>query len=281
MPPYADMLRNGTMAGDWLKPCSRQALCAWRHFSRAVTGTQPGDSEGYTMPRELAAWRGFWARTGGNYTALLERFLLAAAGRHAPGDRTLRLPCYCPAASTHMGFKLFESWLLNSSLPPDVLQRHPWADSHGAAGHGARVLDVLRALGAKVILLQRATPADAFLSLQKSMVSGAWHCPTQSCVAPNTTVPIDATACRQYVSWYAAAAAAAERELARAGLEPAVRLVFEECINDQDACLRRVTDALGVAPLPPQQPQPRRTAEVLRRVIHDYDEALRQCNAPL
>jgi LPS sulfotransferase NodH len=222
----------------------------------------------------------------------------AALRRPASHDEApLRLPCFCTADATHLGFKFFSNWMLPSSLTADELATRPWAhnyhtsatgtvaaadaaaDAPGDALRSTRALDVFASLGATFILVERAQPSAAYVSMHKSKASGAWHCERENCLADNATLAVDAGACRDYVAWHNAGAAALGVQLRRLGVAPSVHVVFEECVNDQAACLRRVTDALGVPPLPDAAQPPRRSVETLRKLIPGYDDFIKRCNA--
>ena len=277
MPPFPEMLADD-FASDWLRPCSRQTLCSWRHFARAVTA--PSELEGYALQSHIRAWRLFWSASGNNMTALFEGFMRATMGhRLEHAGALLQLPCYCPAATKFIAFKFFSNWLLPSPLSDDVLAANPWADNlHGAAG-SARALDVFTALNARFIVIERS-PVAAFFSLQKSLASGEWHCATQSCVLPNSTLEVDAQACSNYAHWHSSASQAMDAQLARSGSVPALRLNFDECMQDQAQCLRKVTDALDLTPLSDLPVHERVEPDVLLRgMVRNYDSIVESCSA--
>jgi hypothetical protein len=290
-PPFPEQARSD-MATDWVRPCTRQALCTWRHFARAVMRPE---HDSYSMRADMEAWRAFYARAGHNATALFERFIRSALRRPLePEEHSLRLPCFCTAGASHLGFKFFSNWMLPSPLSGEELAARPWAhnyhddgagvgavagDAPGAELRSARALDVFASLGATFILVERAHPSAAYVSLHKSQASGAWHCERESCLAPNATLKVDVPGCRDYVAWSKQGTAVLEAQLKRLGVAPHVHIVFEECVNDQAACLRRVTDALGVDPVPAAGQPPRRSVETLRKLIPGYDDFVKRCSA--
>ena len=213
-------------------------------------------------------------------TALFEGFMRATMGhRLEHAGALLQLPCYCPAATKFIAFKFFSNWLLPSPLSDNVLAANPWADNlHGAAG-SARALDVFTALNARFIVIERS-PVAAFFSLQKSLASGEWHCATQSCVLPNSTLEVDAQACSNYAHWHSSASQAMDAQLERSGSVPALRLNFDECMHDQAQCLRKVTDALDLTPLSDLPVHERVEPDVLLRgMVRNYDSIVESCSA--
>ena len=277
MPPFPEMLADD-FASDWLRPCSRQALCSWRHFARAITA--PSELPGYALQGDIRTWRLFWLASGSNMTALFDGFMRATMGhRLEHAGAPLQLPCYCPAATQFIAFKFFSNWLLPSPLTDAVLAANPWADNlHGAAG-SARALDVFTALNAVFIVIERS-PVAAYFSLQKSLASGDWHCTTQSCLQPNTTLEVDAQACFNYAHWHRNASQAMDAQLARSGGAPALRLSFDECMHDQAQCMRMVTDTLGVAPFSDVLVHERVEPDVLLRgMVRNYDSIVESCGA--
>ena len=278
-PPFPEMLADD-FASDWLKPCSRQALCSWRHFARAVTA--PSELPGYALQDDIRTWRSFWLESNSNLTALFDGFMRAAMGQkleHAGAP--LQLPCYCPATTKIIAFKFFSNWLLPSPLSDSALAANPWADNlHGTAG-SVRAIDVFKGLGATFIVIDRS-PVAAFFSLQKSRASGEWHCPTQSCLTLNTTLDVDAQACSNYAHWQQSGSQAMEAQLARSGISPALRLPFDECMHDQAQCLRTVTDTLDLAPLSDVLVHERVEPDVLLRgIVRNYDSVVESCSAAL
>lgn len=239
MPPTRDMART-QLASDWVTPCSRAAMCTWRHVSWLAT-TQHGDVSGYALQGDVAAWRAWWAGAGrGNRTALFHRFLSAALGVEDGAAPRLRLPCACSASASAMGFKFLDLWT-------EETRADPWAAGFETID-GPAALAVFKSMGATFVSWERGAPVDAYLSLQKSVASGQWHCPTPNCLPPNApAVAVDVAACRSYVAWYRAAHRRMEGLLEAAGVAPE-RFVFEDCYADQPACFARLAALLGIAP---------------------------------
>ena len=272
-PPSA-ALAASDLDSDWVHKCSRQALCSWRHFARAVTYAE-GDArvEAYGQARVLGAWRRWWAEPGGgggNATRLFEHFLRAFVGRGGAGQLTL--PCACPEQTRVAGLKFMADWIQPAA--PGA----PWASPYEQAGvaGSARALDAFKALNATLIVWERASPVDAFLSLQKSVASGEWHCLTDNCVPAERTLRLNVSDCRGYVSWYRASLRALDEALEAKRIRH-VRLVYEECLADQPRCLARLLELLGVdATL--QLPQtPARDPARMAYIFEDYEKSRAAC----
>lgn len=268
-PPAPDLARS-ELAGDQVARCSRDALCTWRHVSWLATAG--GDASAYSLQRDVATWRAFWAASGGNRSALFERFVRSAllGDTTAPGaGPDLRLPCTCPRTASLVGFKFVDLWTEDTHAAG-------WAAGHGTRD-GAAALAVLHSLGATFVSWERASPADAYVSLQRSLDFNSRLCTPAGCPNQSGSVRVDPAACRSYVARHAAARTRLAGQLAALGVTPE-RFVFEECAADQPACFGRLAALLGISPgglpfIPPRAP------DAGRRAVANYDELMVQCNS--
>ncbi len=278
MPPFPDTVADG-MASDWVRPCSRQALCTWRHFARAVTAATDTQLAEYALQSVIVRWRATWQASGRNTTALFESFMRAALGQFgADADGQLQLPCHCPATSRRVGFKFFSQWVLQSPLAADALENNQWASNFHGPDDSVRALQVFKALGATFIVIDRSSPVMAYLSLQKSIASGEWHCPTGNCVPPNTTITVDVQACSNYVDWYMSGQRRLSDLMRDAGITDPLRLVYEDCIGDPDDCLLKVTNRLGVAQLNSSAASAARGLDYNAALFQNYNDVLKDCS---
>ena len=271
--PLSDADAAGALDDDWQAKCSRQALCSWRHFAFAVTAPEghPGLA-GYAQQRQLPAWRAWWADPVrvGDHTALLTAFLKAAAiggaASDGSGDR-LMLPCACPRRSAALGFKFLADWLAPAGgfSPP----RGQLA-AYDALHSGPSALEALSRVNATLIVWERADPADAYLSMLKSVASGQWHCPSSNCVPPAAQpLHVNVSACRDYVSWYRATTRRLD-ELLEAHALRHTRFVYEDCLADQAACMARLARLLGVEPHDALPRAPQRVPEDAAAVFQNW-----------
>ena len=277
MPPLPNMVADG-MASDWVRPCFRQAVCTWRHFMRAVTAATDEQLAAYALREDIARWRAAWEASGRNTTALFERFVRATLGQYGTdGGGHLELPCHCPATSTHVGFKFFSQWVLQSPIAADLLARNQWASNYHGPGDSARALEVFKRVGATFIVIDRSSPVMAYLSLQKSLASAEWHCPTGNCLPPNATLTVDVQACRNYVQWYLSAQSRLEALMRDAGISEPMRIVYEDCMADPDACLLMVTNRLGVRRLNSTAVRAQRGRDYNAAMFQKYDDVIQEC----
>lgn len=187
------------------------------------------------------------------------RYSLITNDAHFDSDKEKRqvLPCHCPKSKVIIGQKVFHEWigdLPHLSLKGGDWEARPWGVNFNVENATERglpdlnLVDILKELGTKVILFERADTLARFVSVKSAEQSNIGECTTSECVAQarDAKVNIDTTELLAFSEATKLRHLRTRSLLQAAGITP-LELTYEACVQDAKRCVSRITRFLQVS----------------------------------